>query len=429
MNDYALCAMLYTSAQMALLSCIRYWLYKNNLRVCAARMYFVLFAISFAATGLWLAAGGIAGISFSSFRICVALFMFAVSCLIIKEPFFKHTYAYSFIMVYNTTIEITANFAQQRFSPGSRGCIYVLTAFIIVAVSFVPAVRYLKRIVERISEAANDRLWGWLCVISFSFVFMNLLLTFPMPRDASLRALISRYLMFFGVIGMYAATIRMLETMREAAMAKAQRDLAGKRVAMQQSYYDRMIAQMDEVRRARHDQRHHRAAMSALIKEGDLAALAEYIDAAARDEDAVPVTGNFAADSILLYYIDAAKALDTRMETDLAIGIKTPLSAPDLCVVLGNLLENALEAQRYIAPESRYIRVVARGDEARLTLAVDNRFDGVLKTQNGAYLSRKEGSEHGLGLSSVKAVCEKYGGVLQLEADGGLFMAGVVIGL
>ena len=196
---------------------------------------------------------------------------------------------------------------------------------------------------------------------------------------------------------------------------------------MQQSYYDRMISQMDEVRRMRHDLRHHRAALSALVKNGDLNALSEYLDATAITEDAPPVTGNLAADSILLYYMDRATALGINMETNLFLGRETPLSDPDLCVILGNLLENAVDAQSYVPPEKRFIRVTAGADTESFTLAVDNRFDGTLNMENGNYISRKQGDSHGVGIGSVRAVCEKYGGVLQLETDGDMFMAGVVV--
>ena len=428
MDEYTTIGMLYTAVQTALLSCVRYWLYQDNLRIPAKRMYAVVFALSLGGTGLWMLGGGLPGIPFAYFRVLVAAVMFLLSCFIIKAPFAKHTYTYSFIMVYDSALEITASFAQQLVMPGARGWIFVLTAALLLALSFLPSLRYLKRMIEQLSTLANDRIWGWLNVISFSFVFMNLLFTFP-SQAPSLQHLLSRYLMLLGIVGLYFATTRAMRTMQEAAQAKSELTLTKRRIAMQQSYYDRMTAQMDEVRRMRHDLRHHKSALAALIRQGDTDALQAYADAVSLDEAGMPVTGNLAADSILLYYQDAAKALGAPLEINLSLGHKTPLTDPDLCVILGNLLENAVDAQRYLPMESRFIRITAKGDLSSLVLAVDNRFDGTLSEENGEYLSRKEGEGHGLGLASVRAVCEKYGGVLQLETDNDLFMAGVVIGL
>ena len=92
-------------------------------------------------------------------------------------------------------------------------------------------------------------------------------------------------------------------------------------------------------------------------------------------------------------------------------------------------MENALDAQRYLTEQDRYVRVVARADDNSFTLAVDNRFDGFLQKKDDRLVSRKPGDAHGIGLSSVRAVCKKYNGVLQLETEGDLFMAGIVIGV
>ena len=96
---------------------------------------------------------------------------------------------------------------------------------------------------------------------------------------------------------------------------------------------------------------------------------------------------------------------------------------------MGNLLENALDAQAYLAPEQRFVSVRAKSDENSFTLAVDNRFDGTVLQEDGRYVTRKEEMGHGIGLSSVKTVCKKYDGVLQLETKEDLFLAGIVIGL
>ena len=326
-------------------------------------------------------------------------------------------------------MEAAANYLRGVFSPDGDPLIFVIASAVVLALTFVPCVKMLKKMIDQLSALENDRIFGQLCVICYSFVLMNLLFTFPAPGKVTLLILLSRCLMFFGMVGVYAAATRVMRTMQVSADAKAQLAETSRRVAMQQSYYDRMITQMDEVRRMRHDLRHHRAALVALVKSGDTTALSDYLDSTAFVEDAPPVTGNLAVDSVLLYYMDAARALGVEMETTLSIGRETPLSDPDLCVILGNLLENAVDAQRYLPPEQRLIRVTAKADQSSFTLAVDNRFDGTLLTENGSYLSRKEGVGHGIGIGSVRAVCEKYGGVLQLEVDGDMFMAGVFLAI
>lgn len=89
---------LYISLQTALLASVRYWLYQNNLRVRASIMYPILAAMSLLSGGLWLITGGMPGVPFVFFRLTLAVLMYLLSCVIIKEPFAKHTLSYAFIM-------------------------------------------------------------------------------------------------------------------------------------------------------------------------------------------------------------------------------------------------------------------------------------------------------------------------------------------
>ncbi len=424
--EYGLWGVLFASLQTAVFGTIRYWLFKDNLRISPKVCYALLFFMSFGGGALWFA-GAFPLLPFTTLRALLGIIMFLVSCGLIKEPFAKHAFAYAFVAAYNALVEIIGTFAQASFNFVDPPALYIIACGAFIAVSFVPFTKSLRRMVDRLVAMDNDRVWATLCIICFSFLFMNLVSTFPAKPE--LKYLISRILMMFGMAAIYGATTRVMDKMKQAADARAALEETSRRIAMQQSYYERMINQMDEVRRMRHDLRHHRHALAALINAGDMTALKDYLDTAALEEETPPVTGNLAADSILLYYINAAKSQGVKMEATLSIGRETPLTDPDLCVILGNLLENALEAQRNLAPNCRLIKVSAKADKANFTLAVDNRFDGKLLEENGAFLSRKHGAGHGIGIESVRAVCEKYGGVLQIETQGDMFMAGVVIGL
>ncbi len=429
MYDYGAAGVLYASLHIAVLAGVRYWLYRDRLRVPIQWMYPIIAAVAMLGGGLWVHTGGVPGMAFDTYRVLLALFMYAISCCIIKAPIAEHSFSYAFILAFNASVETTAFYVQLNFVPNAPVYAYPAISSMIVAAAFVPGVKCLQSMITRLSEMGSDRVWGWLDLACYSFLFMNLMVTPPHPAHMRLAYPVGRCLMLLGMAGVYKAAVRMMDAMRVAADAKAALSLTQRRVLMQQSYYDRMVSQMDEVRRMRHDQRHHKAALAALIRAGDTAALSAYIEDMAEPEESLPLSGNLAADSLLLYYMDAAKRMGAPMETRLAIGGGLPVSDPDLCVILGNLLENAVDAQAYLSEKDRHIRVTAKGDAHSLTLAVDNRFDGALLVENGAYRSRKAGEGHGVGLVSVRAVCEKYGGILQLETEGDMFMAGVVIGV
>lgn len=426
MTEYGIWGVLYSSLQTAILASIRYWLFKDNLRISAKLSYALLAVMSFGGGGLWLA-GCFPGISFTTVRALLGLFMFAVSSVIIKEPFAKHAFAYAFVAAYSAVVEMCGTFMQARVVTGGAPGVYVITCLVLIAVSVVPYALWLRRMVDRLVAMDNDRVWGALCFICFSFLLMNLLFTFPAKPE--LKYVLSRFMMLLGMVAIYRAAIHVMDQMSQTAEARAVVMLTERRVAMQQEYYDRLITQMEEVRRIRHDFKHHHSALTALIQSGDTAALTAYISNVEGLEDAPPVTGGIAFDSLLFYYSEKAKSLGAQVETDVAFAAPPMLSDPELCVLLGNLLENAVDAQAHVAEKLRYIRVSARSDKTGFTLAVDNRFDGGLIGEPGAYRTRKPGDGHGYGLASVRAVCERYNGVFQIEQEGDMFMAGVVIGV
>lgn len=421
-------SILYSSLHFVLLSSARYWLYRDSLRIPEKWIYTIISVIAFGTSGLWIFSGGIPGMSFNNFRIILAVLAFSLSCFIIREPIAKHAFAYAFIFAYDAALEATASFIQLGLSFGNSSIVYVITLSLLLLITFVPAIRILKQMVVRLSALENDKIWSYLCLCCFSFLLMNLLFTLPQPSDINILHPLSRYLMLLGMVGMYAAAVRMMESIRRSTETSANLQLSEHRLEMQESYYDRLVTQVNEVRRIRHDLRHHWTTLAALAKSGNIDAVTEYLNAVSSTDPPLHFTGNLAADSILMFCSDEAKNLHIPLECDVAI-LKAPLPDPDLCVILGNLLENAIDAQRYLNPEERYIRVTAASDSNSLVLSVENRYDGTLVQDSGNYISRKSGEGHGIGIASVRAVCEKYDGILQIETDGDTFLAGVVIGI
>lgn len=94
----------------------------------------------------------------------------------------------------------------------------------------------------------------------------------------------------------------------------------------------------------------------------------------------------------------------------------------DLCLVFGNLIENAIEACRRMdtsdslnEKSSHFIRLHAHVHYKTLIITMDNSFDGHVTIQNGKYRSSKM-DDYGIGLSSIRSVAGKYDGDVAFEA-------------
>ena len=104
-----------------------------------------------------------------------------------------------------------------------------------------------------------------------------------------------------------------------------------------------------------------------------------------------------------------------------------PVDEINLCLVLSNLLENALEASLRTAPARRRIKLTAylHGNSLAL-IQVENTYDGVIREKGGVFQSSKRKGD-GVGLQSVRHIAEKSGGVSTVTYQDGLFCAKVML--
>ena len=100
----------------------------------------------------------------------------------------------------------------------------------------------------------------------------------------------------------------------------------------------------------------------------------------------------------------------------------------DLCVILGNLLDNALEACEQIAADQRFLRIYMNVNKSQMYLSVQNAAKEDLDFNERNYITNKRGS-HGFGMRRVRTAVEKYDGFLHLANEPGIFAAEVTMPL
>ena len=140
--------------------------------------------------------------------------------------------------------------------------------------------------------------------------------------------------------------------------------------------------------------------------------------------------GRPAVDALLFYYDNLAEI--QHIDLSLQFQIPEPFSMTDveLCTLLGNLLENAVEACLRMPPGApKRIRLKTACKPAFWYMVIENTYDGMLapKEQLG-FFTRKNNSEyHGIGLSSAMHLVEKHKGTLDVQPSAELFRVGIMI--
>lgn len=206
-------------------------------------------------------------------------------------------------------------------------------------------------------------------------------------------------------------------------MAHQQTDII-KQMEMQKEFGEKTILGDEELRRFRHDYRNHMIVVNAYLESGKTAEARKYLNTINGGINGVLnkiKTGNFVSDAILNSKAVSAAKFDTQISFSGRVPSEG-ISSEDLCTILSNLIDNAIEACEKVAGRKK-IEIESGEANGFLILSVSN------PTVNGANpkfrTTKKDKLNHGIGLKNVERVIKKYNGTLDLGKNGELFTANV----
>lgn len=182
----------------------------------------------------------------------------------------------------------------------------------------------------------------------------------------------------------------------------------------------------------RHDFRNHLQTMQAYLEMGQTKRLEGYLRELNEDYQQIDValkTGNPMVDAILNSKLSVVRAKDIRINASASVPAQLPVSDIDLSVMIGNLLDNALEACLKLPPEQRFIRFYMTKAKENLYIYVMNSADGTYRRGMGSYLSTKAAVGHGYGLQRIDKVVRKYNGYQSREDEGNVFATEILLPL
>lgn len=183
-------------------------------------------------------------------------------------------------------------------------------------------------------------------------------------------------------------------------------------------------------RRQVHDGIQQNLLLSGYLEQGKIEEAQKYLEELRKGLNSTRIkgeTGITEIDVMLHYKRQQAEAQNTRICTKIEMYF-CPLKRNDVCILLGNLLDNALEATEGLPEEQREISLHLQTVNKMFLLAIENPYQGERKIQDGKYLTTKKNSgEHGLGLESSRRIVESYGGSFQIKDDGSTFCIEAIV--
>lgn len=184
---------------------------------------------------------------------------------------------------------------------------------------------------------------------------------------------------------------------------------------------------MLEIRKTKHDLKHKLTYMLELSKNKEYEKLETYIEETADlkswDGLSVANTEHSFIDALINSKYVMAQKYGIKLQTKLDIPYDLPFDNADLCVILGNALDNAIEANQVSGIEDSYIDLKMKYDGGNLVIFLENTFDGIVKKDSkGKLLTRKKDKEsHGIGLSSIENSLKRYHGYMDISIDDNIY--------
>jgi len=208
-----------------------------------------------------------------------------------------------------------------------------------------------------------------------------------------------------------------------------------KRIARYQSdllatHYAEVENMYRQTRGWRHDYRNHIQVLKNYAQMGDLEAVKAYLDELAEDLNTVDLalkTGNKMTDVILNSKISLAKSKEIQVRADAHVPVTLTTAQIDLCIILGNLFDNAIEACMRLPSQERMIRIYMEMKNTQLYISFTNTTaQKKQKKENGRFASTK-GSGHGYGLVRIDTIIERYQGYIRRGSEDGAFTTEILL--
>ena len=208
------------------------------------------------------------------------------------------------------------------------------------------------------------------------------------------------------------------------------RRLAAYQQELIETHYREVDNMYRQIRGWRHDYRNHIQTMKAYAAQGDLEAIKTYLDALDTDlntVDTVIKTGNAMTDAILNSKISLAKSKGIRVLADAHIPVKLRTSEIDLCCILGNLFDNAMDACAALPEDQRLIRVYMDMKGTQLYISFTNFTAGKKLPKTDGRFRTTKGEGHGFGLVRIDAIVARLDGYLSRNSEDGAFTTEILL--
>lgn len=362
-----------------------------------------------------------------SYRMVQIFVVLTLVIFLVDDYIEKSLFVYGLLLPMSVVILVWASHINNYITI-RQSATYLDTAvlrIIISAICFPFMYMLWKKYIVPVVKTDNRRQWrqAWIIPIIFSIVSLaycenNFEITYMRFNQV-----IARFTLSIGVVIVSVMQFSNMNTEEKIVRAEEKAKRSKMLIDMKSEQYNMITEKIEKTRKSRHDIHHHINVVYQLAKENKIEQLIDYLEEYNKiDSTKEPMVycNNSTVDAILNHYILLAKDNGIEVHLNVALPEELKIRDTDLCIVIGNLLENAIEASE--KEENKRIKLRISKSNEYICMLVSNIYNGEIKKGHSGYYSRKrEFKDTGIGLSSVSAVVEKYDGRMEVDHTNGEF--------
>lgn len=359
-----------------------------------------------------------------------------LSFVLIKESFAKLMFTYLLLFSWSFFVYGNANYIESRFfwdfSDQHPYLIYNIARIIVYLLTCPFLFRFFSHTVADAMKIQDDAMWRHLWKIPLFSALFGMLYCFSddVYAYATWQFMVSRYLMLFGACYVSYVALKVLEISKGRTQLEESLKYADQSILTQKKQFDTLAQHMDDMKKARHDLRQHLTVVQSYIEKDDKAGLKNYIDLYRSElpPDVLELyCRNDVVNAIVCYYAGVARDAHIRFDAKTDYPDACSISETAITVLLGNMLENAIEACQRQGDQTSFIKLrIKRHGSSELLIVMDNTCEEPVLFRDGMPVSAKhEGM--GVGTSSIQGIAERYQGSVQFEWKEGIFYTSVLM--
>ena len=354
-------------------------------------------------------------------KIFQSFFYLPLIILLFKEMLFQRLFAFFMLMTIISFLRLLGITLAGLFIPYGENLNYlmlIIITFILYFIYIILVLKFGRKLFKKVFAYGHAKEWI-LYLLSAAASWLILEYLPPLFQSNLIMALVVMFFIMWSFIILIFAIINTHERMKQKYEANFARDI----ISTGRDHYHKMNEQYDALRIMKHDYKFHLNTALDMLQSGDLEKGKDYLNGLHKqfeDKELPNFCGNVVINSLVSDY--AGKCEELNIEFNVTISIPHEFTVPnyEMCIVLGNLLENALEACRKLE-NNRQIKLVLKPKGEQLILMVRNTFNGEIVLDGDKIVSTKKDDNSGIGLESVMAVVDRFGEMFRINYNNEFF--------